>query len=177
MNWTEQPATESQIRHLHEFGYAPDHPLNRDEAARLLHELETSMQVKTAVNRPGGAAGPPTSQQTAFDFHARVRSLSSGGEGDGVGIHHSEWAVGEAVRRRQQFWMDSCREPALMQHRSPQAVELYMKHGCLFVTPSAEQVQEILDALDASMQCWDRDYPQLFFQTLELNFPNLKTRR
>jgi len=165
------------MQHLQEFGYNPDHPLNRDEAARLLHELETTMQVKTAVNKHGGAAGAPSSRQTAFDFHARVMSLSGGREGDGSGEHHSAWALHEAVQRRQHFWMDACREPALMVHRSPQAIELYMQHGCLFVTPAPSQVQEILDALDASMQCWDRDYPQLFFQTLELNFPHLRARR
>jgi hypothetical protein len=31
-----------------------------------------------------------------------------------------------------------------------------------------------LDALDAAMGSWDRDYPQLFYQALELNFPELR---
>ncbi len=176
MNWTEQAATESQLRHLQEFGYTPDHTLTRDEATRLLMEMEASLRVRPAITRPGSGPTASSKGQTPFDFHARVQALSDGGDGDNGG-QESGWLLREAIARRQQFWMDTCREPSSMHHRSPQAMELYMKHGCVFVTPSGEQIQEILDALDASMQGWDRDYPQLFFQTLELNFPNLVAHR
>jgi len=37
-----------------------------------------------------------------------------------------------------------------------------------------DQAQVILDALDAAMGSWDTDYPQLFYQALELNFPELR---
>ena len=40
----------------------------------------------------------------------------------------------------------------------------------------AEQVQEVLDALDSALPVWDREHPELFYQTLELNFPQLVKR-
>jgi hypothetical protein len=60
-----------------------------------------------------------------------------------------------------------------MQARSASTLDLYMKHGCRFVTPTHEQVQEILDALDVASPFWDRDNAEIFYQTLELNFPEL----
>ena len=59
---------------------------------------------------------------------------------------------------------------------SMQVFELYQMQGCRFFPPNHEQVQELLDALDAAMQLWDRDNPELFYQTLELNFPHLVRR-
>jgi hypothetical protein len=35
------------------------------------------------------------------------------------------------------------------------------------------QVQHILDALDAALPNWEREHPDLFYKTLELNFPEL----
>jgi hypothetical protein len=37
-------------------------------------------------------------------------------------------------------------------------------------------VQVVLEALDAAMPLWDRDHPELFYQALELNFPQLVRR-
>jgi hypothetical protein len=48
--------------------------------------------------------------------------------------------------------------------------------GCRFFAPNYEQVQEVLDALDNAMPLWDHDNPELFYQTLELNFPHLARR-
>jgi len=35
------------------------------------------------------------------------------------------------------------------------------------------QVQSILEALDSALPAWDRDSPEMFYRTLELNFPEL----
>lgn len=81
-----------------------------------------------------------------------------------------------ALHDRQQFWIDTCREVAEMHHRWPQILELYQKHGCRFIVPSALQTQEVLDALDSAVPFWDRDHPEIFYSTLELNFPELVRR-
>ena len=80
----------------------------------------------------------------------------------------------EAARlERQQFWIDTCREVLQMKVASTQTVELHRHHGCRFCVPSVRQVQHILDALDSALADWDREHPELFFHTLELNFPEL----
>ncbi len=81
--------------------------------------------------------------------------------------------LGAALAKRQEFWMDTCRDPGKMQAASPEILDLYMKHGCRFLAPTHGQVQEIFDALDSAMPAWDRDHPELFYQTLELNFREL----
>src|SRR4029453_5332581 len=75
-----------------------------------------------------------------------------------------------AVVRRRQFWSDTCRNPSEMRMRSTQALELQRSYGSRFSSPSLQQVQGILNALDAALPSWERDHPELFFQTLELNF-------
>ena len=77
---------------------------------------------------------------------------------------------------RQQFWLDTCREVREMQTGSLQVLELYQRYGCRFFAPTRDQVQEVLDALDGALPVWDRDHPELFYQTLELNFPELLRR-
>jgi hypothetical protein len=61
-----------------------------------------------------------------------------------------------------------------MQSPSLQVFDLYRTYGCRFTAPTQEQVEEIVNALDGAMLFWDRDYPQLFYQALELNFPELR---
>jgi hypothetical protein len=70
--------------------------------------------------------------------------------------------------------MDTCCEPAQMQVRGAEVMALHIKHGCQYVTPTREQTQEILDALDIALASWDKEHPELFYQTLELNFPELR---
>jgi hypothetical protein len=112
-----------------------------------------------------------------------------GGSAAPVARQHTAWHLGRAVdsaRRenrfekleaalydRRQFWMDTCREVLEMQTASRQVLELHIEHGCRFRVPSHTQVQYILDALDSALPGWDRDHPELFYRTLELNFPEL----
>ena len=78
-----------------------------------------------------------------------------------------------ALRERQQFWIDTCRDARDMRYPTQRSMELHRHHGCRFCVPTAKQVQYILDALDSALPHWDRDHPELFFSTLELNFPEL----
>jgi hypothetical protein len=49
-----------------------------------------------------------------------------------------------------------------------------MKNGCQYVEPTREQTQDIHDALDIALPAWEKEHPELFYQTLELNFPELR---
>ena len=74
---------------------------------------------------------------------------------------------------RQEFWADTCREMREMRLGSQQCIELYRKFGCRFCTPTLEQAQHVISALDSAVPAWETTYPELFYQTLELNFPEL----
>jgi hypothetical protein len=84
--------------------------------------------------------------------------------------------AGSLLVEREEFWADTCREITQMQHTSPAVVELYRKHGCRFCTPGRQQIQDILQALDSAAPRWDKEHPELFYQTLELNYPELLKR-
>jgi hypothetical protein len=82
----------------------------------------------------------------------------------------------QAAPDRQEFWMDTCRETTHMHMGTKPVIDLYRQYGCRFCEPTHAQVQGILDALDSAMPQWERTHPELFFQTLELNFPELVRR-
>ncbi len=56
---------------------------------------------------------------------------------------------------------------------STHVVELYRQFGCRFLPPTRQQAEDILAALDAAMPGWEQQHPELFYQTLELNFREL----
>ncbi len=78
-----------------------------------------------------------------------------------------------AVHCRQQFWLDTCRDPLQMRSPSRQALELHRQYGCRFSAPTSQQIQYVLDALDIALPQWDCGHAELFYQTLELNFPDV----
>ncbi len=75
--------------------------------------------------------------------------------------------------QRREFWSDTCREITQMHSGSVQAIDFYRKYGCRFCEPTHAQVEEVLSALDSALPQWDTLHPELFYQTLELNFPEL----
>ncbi len=77
---------------------------------------------------------------------------------------------------RLEFWVDTCREITQMQAASSQTIALYQKHGCRFLEPTHSQVQQVLQALDGALPEWEKEHSELFYQTLELNFPELVRR-
>jgi hypothetical protein len=82
-------------------------------------------------------------------------------------------SVSSDPAERREFWLDTCREITEMHHASARVLELYRHHGCRFCAPTQSEVQEVLEALDTAMTNWEREHPELFYQTLELNFPLL----
>jgi len=80
-------------------------------------------------------------------------------------------AAGE--KARVEFWADTCREITDMRVASKDVIDLYRNFGCRFCAPTHSQVQNVLDALDGALPKWDKDHRELFYQTLELNYPEL----
>jgi hypothetical protein len=203
MDWVDEPATEQQLIHLRELGFSLGKPLKLTEAARLIRELRrnpgrlgsmTTMRPTTAVAetaRMAPRSAPPPWQAVmprslGNDFcestrmhvqklratvEASHRALAANPEGPNVRADASA-----SIHCRQEFWLDTCRDVKEMRIGSVPVLELYQMQGCRFFPPNHQQVQELLDALDAAMPLWDRDNPELFYQTLELNFPHLVRR-
>jgi len=84
--------------------------------------------------------------------------------------------AGPGLIEREEFWADTCREVTQMQHQSPHAMDLYRQFGCRFCPPGRQQIQYVLSALDAAVPRWEKEHPELFYQTLELNYPELVRR-
>ena len=165
MNWKDEPATEMQISRLRQLGCMPERPLTKGEAAHLISHHDV-----TFVRQSDTPAGQQTSgtcvQFNAYELRVAVESARRTTKVGG--------ALDCALEQRQRFWMDTCCEPAQMHMRSKEVMELHMKHGCQYVEPTREQTQEILNALDMALPTWDKEHPELFYQTLELNFPELR---
>lgn len=170
MHLTDEPATEIQLSTLRRFGYQPDHPLSRGEAAQILMNYQ---------HAPAPEATPPyLSPQHPYYLRKCVEEAKLRLQQASPAIRDAlDQEYKSAMSLRQEFWIDTCREMTRMQLAWPEIRSLYQVQGCRFVTPNREQTQEVLDALDAAMLNWDKDYPRIFYQTLELNFPQLVQSR
>ncbi len=202
MNWTDDPATEKQLLQLRSLGFTVTRPLTCTEAARLIRQYQRNpLRPGASASEPQFDLPVPRSvfetsaPAPRFDPSSEpvTGSLGSISDSTKMEAHRLRAAVEEAKRiasvtpdapnaradlassttRRQEFWLDTCREVKEMQIGSVQVFELYQRYGCRLYAPSRAQVQEVLDALDSAMPLWDRDHPELFYQTLELNFPEL----
>lgn len=171
MDWTDEPATEGQLSNLRRLGYQPLRPLTIGRAAHLIRNFEVRPQREQASAENG--VREITKRQAHYLQHAVEEAERAVQGATKDEIEKLQHILGVALGKRQDFWMDTCRDPPQMQDCSLQVLDLFMRYGCRFVVPSGEQVQEILNALDLLMPSWDRDRPELFYQTMELNFPEL----
>jgi hypothetical protein len=177
MNWTEGPATWKQLRFLEQHGCKLDHRLSKAEAADLVRKFGGDPEGTAEPT----ACGPRDEERgiSPYDFHQAVERASSGlnaAEAEGKQLQ-TKTVLNLALARRQDFWADTCRDVGEMQLHTRPVIDLYHKYGCLAYPPSRVQVQEILDALDSALPLWDRDHPELFYETMSLNFPELVRRR
>ena len=168
-----EPATESQLEQLRQLGFEPDRPLTQGEAAYLIGDYRHRPGAHAVADQPSQETTPCQAYQLRLAAEDARRSAERAGT---VEAERCQRDLNFAVTRREEFWLDTCRDPAQMHARSPQIFHLYMKYGCQFVNPTREQIREILAALDTVMPTWDRDQPEFFYQTLELNFPELRRR-
>src|SRR5512133_1064643 len=86
------------------------------------------------------------------------------------------YSPGMIPPERVEFWIDTCRDVSAMRSGSHEVIELYRNYGCRFFEPGQSQVQNVLEALDSAIPLWEKTHPELFYQTLELNFPELVNR-
>src|SRR5881396_2522809 len=165
MNWTDGPATWKQLKYLSHFGYKPDHALTKSEAIELIRGFggQPEAAVTVAENQPHGNLQQITAHDLRLTAQAATRALA---EASSRPTERFQRDAAAAVANRQQFWVDTCRDPAKILVASMQAHSLYQKFGCRFVAPTLKQVQSILDALDSAMPAWDRDHPEMFYRTL-----------
>ena len=170
MEWADEPATWRQIKSLKELGHTLDHRLTKTEAADLIRSLGGRVPAEPAFV---SESVPKPRQMGAQPLRAKVeaaqRAIAEAGQRTSKLDHELSCAICE----RQDFWIEACGGSGQAVAGSAQVHELYQKHGCRFEAPSRKDVQFILDALDGALPTWDRDHPELFFQTLELNFPAL----
>ena len=194
MDWDNEPASEQQLVLLRNVGYVLVKPLTRTEAARLIREYRRNPpQPVTAGPQRALSAAPPHSEPAPGVLTSPPADLSQSTRLKTHGLRAACEQTKQALTAnpnapnvradaaaagasRQEFWLDTCREVREMQVGSMQVFELYQIYGCRFFAPTREQVQEVLDALDSALPVWDREHPELFYQTLELNFPQLVKR-
>jgi len=171
MAWTDEPATETQLSHLRQFCYEPDHPMTKGEASRLISDFEAYPEGRSTL-----VESDTRELTTLSAYHFRVavenarRAVAEAARDE---IQNSQHALDLAIAERQDFWVETCSDAEKMHLVSTQLSALYKRYGCRFAVTTHEQAQATLDALDSAMPLWDRDYPELFYTTLELNFPEL----
>jgi len=171
MHWADEPATETQFGHLGQLGFKPGCPLTKGEAARLIGWFERH---RAQPASPGRESVRERAEPEAYLLRIAVVSVRRAVALPARDMtRETQPELAQAIARRQEFWLNTCREVTQMRLASSQVLELYKQHGCRFFAPKPTEVQEILDALDSALPSWDMDYPALFYQTLELNFPYL----
>ena len=171
MTWKDEPATEIQLGHLRRLGYEPDRPLTKGEAAQIISDFE---ELSSAPATAKGDNDLELVRISAYRLRVKVEDARrAAARGEGPPLENPRHLLEVAVAERQEFWADTCSESDKMHLICSQVVALHKQHGCRFAVPTAEQVQAILDSLDSALPEWDRDRPELFYQTLELNFPEL----
>jgi len=173
MEWTNEPATWRQVKSLKELGHTTGHRMTKIEAADLIRNLggkpeSTGASMIGVENRP--QIGP---YQLRLKVEKAKGAIADAGGNKTEKLDHELAAV---IAQRQEFWIDTCLGAGKSLVASTEIHELYQKHGCRFEAPSRADVQHIIDALDQAVPQWDRAHPELFYQTLELNFPILVRR-
>jgi hypothetical protein len=174
MEWADEPATWRQLKSLKQLGHHLEHRLTKVEAAQLIRSLGGNPE---DCEPAGRAALHEVPQPGAFQLRLRAEAARKAiAEAGKAKPQKMQQELTLAVAARQDFWMDTCRVTGTGPVNMTQTHHLYQKFGCRFEPPSRKDVQYILDALDSAMPFWDRDHPELFFQTLELNFAGLLRR-
>ncbi len=203
MDWKEEPATQQQLLRLQEYGFVPTFPLTVTQAARLIRQYkhphpaaptsarEPATKTQT-LERQRPAPAPPPSAKVVTEPSApipvgrisestrihvfQLRLTVEAAEGalvENPDRPGGKADVHSAVSARQRFWLDTCRDGFDLQAASAQAIEFHDHYGLHFFPPTWDEVAEVLAALDCGLPGWDQDHPELFYETLRLNFPSL----
>lgn len=201
MDWKEEPATQQQLLRLQGYGFVPTFPLTVTQAARLIRQYKHPQPAApTSAREPAAKTQTlekerPSSQPPARVVAEPSAPLPVGRISESTRIHAfqlrltveaAEGALAQnpdrpggkadvhsAVSARQRFWLDTCRDGFDLQAACAQAIEFHDHYGLHFFPPTWDEVVEVLSALDGGMPGWDQDHPELFYETLRLNFPSL----
>jgi len=184
MDWPDEPASEQQVVRLKSLGCVPTAHLTMTEAARLIRQYQKSLRQTgsipslkpSASNAPANPAVSATLSESARNMAHRLHETAANAKhamAVAPGAANVRADVVAAIAARVEFWLDTCREVREMQIATVQVYELHHDYGHRLFAPTREQVQEVLDALDVGIPLWDKEHPDLFYKTLELNFPNL----
>lgn len=173
-----EPATEKQIKYLSVFGYVQTGPLTRQEASELLSRFEEDpehLEIRAENNalqmRRQMEFDSTHAAQVLHEIFAKAADeLKHAQQGE---ITDAREEFKEATKQRITFWKDTFREPAESTGEWEQSFELFEQYGHRFKVPSTKQITEILAALDEKAPTWDTEFPHVFYQTMELNFPQL----
>jgi hypothetical protein len=182
MDWENQPATWKQLRYLRQHGYKPDRHLTKTAAEELITSMGGAIVTTVAqqlINEP--AIPVPVRQSPKEDAYALRATVEQAAKAISMArredLHQAEQNLALAVSKREMFWVDTCRDPTRMQAACGAVLDFYRKYGCSLQAPSHKQVKEVLSALDSALPFWDREHPELFYKTLEINYPELVKRR
>jgi hypothetical protein len=171
MNKLEEPASDQQLACLHQYGFHSTEPLTKGKAAEIIHSFRERSALRAEAER-GGVSLAARDEALELRF-AVARARSALVAAVAAEEFQCRTLLANTIATRQEFWIDTCREVGRMHRVTKSVLEFYQRHGCRFIPPTHEQVQEVFDALDSAMSSWDRDHPEIFYQTLELNFPSL----
>jgi hypothetical protein len=178
ITWRKAPAHVEQLAFLARFGYPLEGRLTRGRASDLIVEIvdDAARWELVIPDKPAGKVNPQARKCKAYRAHedctAAIEKLRNANL-DEMGTAKAALAL--ALKKRLQFWRQRFRDFWAGDAYADwiQATDLYSNYGRRFKLPTAEQITRVLSALDEKRPNWDRDYPQLFFETLELNYPEL----
>jgi hypothetical protein len=184
MDWPDEPASEQQVMHLKNLGCVPTANLTMTEAARLIRQYQKNLRHggNPAVSKSlipsssGSIQVQPDLSESARNVAHRLHETAATAKRAMTAAPQAPNVRADLISAnttRLEFWLDTCRDMREMQIASVQVYEFHHDYGHRLFAPTREQVQEILDALDTAMPTWDKEHPELFYKTLELNFPNL----
>ena len=176
MDWSNEPATWKQLKYLREHGFTPPRPLNKAEALELIRGFGgTAVEIAAPVaNQLRETTVNCNAYQLRSDVEKARKSLQAAMASE---FESAQVRLNSAISKRQEFWMDTCREARHVHLASLQVHELYQKHGCRFELPKKQGRAIYPGCARFRRSQLGSDHPELFYQTLELNFPSLVRMR
>jgi hypothetical protein len=178
--WKFQPADKKLLLLLEMNGVTTSEPLTAGQASDLL------AQISEARDRQRWERADESTRQRILrdkclasylraDYEKAKQTLAAAKEcNDEAGIDEAELDLELAEEDRLNFWRSTFDENGY--DAGNQTFDLYYSHGFRFKIPTQNQIESILEALDAASATWDRESPELFYEVLELNFPEQRRK-
>ena len=147
---------------------------NENLLPKLRMECE---EYEKAFEKKCDAGDPETEEEEIEHWEAnkRVEDAEMRVEAAEQAIEDAKDDLANAKESRVFFWEATITNEAGYEY-CPQYYDLHHDYGYRFKVPTKKQIQSILDAQDAASATWDTEMPEVFFETLELNFPKLRRK-